>query len=89
MPTPKVAPSLNFSWMWTGDAFGLGEVIVDGVGAGAEEDVAVEREPWPVTFRSLCGGRIHLAALQHAIATDWSAAVRSLGLPAIPPGCTG
>jgi hypothetical protein len=37
-------------------------------------------------FAALCAGKVQLTALQNAMATNWTTAVQTTGLPAIPHG---
>ncbi len=41
------------------------------------------------TFHALCAGKVTLAAVQQAMTSNWTTAVKSLGLPMIPAGYTG
>jgi len=41
------------------------------------------------TFHALCGGKVTLAAVQQAMTSNWTTAVKTLGLPMIPAGYTG
>ncbi len=41
------------------------------------------------TFHALCAGKVTLAAVQQAMTSNWTTAVKTLGLPMIPAGYTG
>lgn len=41
------------------------------------------------TFHALCAGKVSLAALQRAVATNWPTAVAALHLPRVPAGYRG
>jgi len=41
------------------------------------------------TFHALRAGKVTLAAVQQAMTSDWTTAVKRLGLPMIPAGYTG
>ena len=40
-------------------------------------------------FHALCAGKVTLAAVQQAMTTDWTTAVKTLRLPVIPAGYIG
>jgi hypothetical protein len=50
-------------------------------GNGANDKDVVETYVWR---EGICLGRVKVSAVQRAMASDWSTAVASLGLPAIP-----